>query len=169
MLLAVEGAAATSDELGRILDGLRAEGYEIVDDPLARAMGRPPSRRLALVVPIAGEGDTPNAVQAALRGYSVVAVNRAPRDVADRLYEDLRRFGRLQVRSRPQPTLDDGLADEERNLIELLAGGMSLGEAASALHLSRRTADRRLASARLALGASTTPELIARHRSRARG
>jgi DNA-binding CsgD family transcriptional regulator len=167
VLLAVEGSAATSDSLRLLLDDLRGRGHEVVDQPLARALGRPPAARLVLVVHVAAVDDVAAAVQAALRGFSLVVVNRAPRDVADELYEDLRRFGRLEVRSLPPPTPGGGLSADERELVELLASGVSLGEAASALHISRRTADRRLASARQALGATTTPELIARHRKRA--
>jgi DNA-binding NarL/FixJ family response regulator len=54
--------------------------------------------------------------------------------------------------------LDDG----QRRLLELLGLGLSVGEAASQLHLSRRTAERRLAEARVALGAATNAEAVAR-------
>lgn len=167
MLLAVEGEAATPDSLRLLLDRLSRDGHEIVDQPLERALGRPPTSRLVLVVHLAEVEDVAAAVQAALRGFSLVVVNQAPRDVADDLYEDLRRFGRLEVRSLPPPAVGDRLSADERGLVELLARGVSLGEAASTLHMSRRTADRRLASARRVLGAATTPELIARHRKQA--
>jgi hypothetical protein len=39
---------------------------------------------------------------------------------------------------------------------------MTLGAAAQHLHLSRRTADRRLAEARQAFGVETTPALLVR-------
>jgi DNA-binding CsgD family transcriptional regulator len=45
---------------------------------------------------------------------------------------------------------------ETRALIGRIAAGETLGQAAHALHLSRRTADRRLARARHALGADRT-------------
>ena len=41
-----------------------------------------------------------------------------------------------------------------------IAEGASLGQAAADLHLSRRTADRRLAAARKALDAASTPEAV---------
>ena len=44
--------------------------------------------------------------------------------------------------------------------LELLAEGRSLGNAAATLHISRRTADRRLAAARRALGVRTTTEAL---------
>lgn len=52
------------------------------------------------------------------------------------------------------------LTPEGLRLLGLLVEGMSLGEAARSIHLSRRTADRRLAAARLALGAATTAEAL---------
>jgi DNA-binding NarL/FixJ family response regulator len=52
------------------------------------------------------------------------------------------------------------LTGEERRLLELLAAGQALGEAAEALHLSRRTADRRMAAARGKLGVRSTAEAV---------
>jgi len=50
---------------------------------------------------------------------------------------------------------------EARALIGHIAAGATLGEAAHRLHLSRRTADRRLAQARRALGVDRTVVAIA--------
>ena len=55
---------------------------------------------------------------------------------------------------------DCPLTSEERRLLELLARGEALGEAAETLHLSRRTADRRLAAARGKLAVHTTAEAV---------
>lgn len=59
-------------------------------------------------------------------------------------------------------TARDGcpLTCEERRLVELLAGGQALGEAAETLHVSRRTADRRLAAVREKLDVRTTAEAV---------
>jgi DNA-binding CsgD family transcriptional regulator len=65
--------------------------------------------------------------------------------------------------SRFEGALDDG----HRRLLELLGLGLSVGEAASQLHLSRRTAERRLAEARAALGAATNAEAVVRLREHA--
>jgi DNA-binding NarL/FixJ family response regulator len=62
--------------------------------------------------------------------------------------------------SRFEGALDDG----QRRLLELLGRGLSVSEAARRLHLSRRTAERRLAEARGALGAATNAEAVARVR-----
>jgi DNA-binding CsgD family transcriptional regulator len=58
------------------------------------------------------------------------------------------------------------LSVEERALMDLLAAGSTLGAAADALHLSRRSADRRLAAARAKLGADATGSAIAAYRRR---
>lgn len=49
---------------------------------------------------------------------------------------------------------------EQRRLLELLAAGETLGEAARHLALSRRTADRRLSQARGELGVASTAEAV---------
>ena len=165
VLLAVEGEAAAPEAVQLLIAELRSRGHEIVGPPIEKALGRAPSPHGVMIVPVTSDDAARLVIQAAVRGWSVLAINQAPRDVADRLYDDLRRFGRLDVRSVRARPAGDGLSQDERRLLELLAGGMSLGEAASALHLSRRTADRRLATARRALGAATTPEAIARLRT----
>lgn len=101
------------------------------------------------------------AVLAALAGAHLVVNASAPRDVIDMLCEDLRRLGALDHRVGPDQPEGPELSGAERALIERLLAGDSLGQAAQALHLSRRTADRRLASARRALGAATTAEALA--------
>ena len=80
--------------------------------------------------------------------------------IAERLERDLRRLGRPApgtVDATVDPTILDSDAAE---LLRLLASGLSLGEAAATLHLSRRTADRRLAAARRQLRVETTAEAL---------
>lgn len=97
-------------------------------------------------------------VLAALAGSDLVVDCRADRDVTDAMCDDLRRLGRLDHRvvQRSDPVLDE----DQRTLLSALAAGRSLGSAAQQLHVSRRTADRRLAAARARLGASNTAEAI---------
>ena len=101
------------------------------------------------------------AVLAALAGAHLVVRASATREVIDMLCEDLRRLGVLDHRLAPEQPARPTLTPAERALVERLLAGDSLGEAAMALHLSRRTADRRLASARRTLGAATTAEALA--------
>jgi DNA-binding NarL/FixJ family response regulator len=58
--------------------------------------------------------------------------------------------------------LERALDDEQLRLLQLLCHGLSVTEAARRLNLSRRTAERRLASARAALGAATNAEAVLR-------
>jgi DNA-binding CsgD family transcriptional regulator len=99
------------------------------------------------------------AVMAAARGVGVVA-GCADRAVMEQLCDDLSRIGRLErLELGPDPL--DQLDDEQRALLGSLASGASIGEAADALFLSTRTAERRLAAARRTLGVRTTAEAIA--------
>ncbi|MGI8683951.1 MAG: hypothetical protein ACR2MO_02425 [Acidimicrobiales bacterium] len=103
--------------------------------------------------------DAERAVLAAVCGAGLVLEASAGREVLDRLCDDLRRLGPVR-HLLAEPAGAAVLGAEERALLGLLLGGTSLGEAARALRMSRRTADRRLSSARRALGASTTAEAM---------
>ena len=52
------------------------------------------------------------------------------------------------------------LTAEQRQILDLLAGGASIAQAARQLFWSLRTANRRVAAARDALGVSTTQEAV---------
>jgi DNA-binding NarL/FixJ family response regulator len=106
--------------------------------------------------------DAAEALLAAVAGAGLVVHARADRAVIDRLVDDLRRLGPVDHRTtEPEPSLE--LTSDERRLLDRLTDGQTLGQAAADLNLSRRTADRRLASARKKLGAATTAEAIANH------
>lgn len=166
LLLALEGPAATKPSVQTVLGRLTESGYRIVRPPIERVIGRAPAPSLVLVVHAAGERDATLAVRAALAGFGLVVVAAADRRTMDRLYDDLGRFGRLEVRSRVPEDPADALDEEERGLLRLLSRGLTLGDAATALHLSRRTADRRLAAARQKLHAGTTMEALTRFGSK---
>jgi DNA-binding CsgD family transcriptional regulator len=99
------------------------------------------------------------AVLAAVRGCDLVVLGTGERAVIDQLCDDLRRLGRLEHVVGPE-SARPLLGAEERELLARLGAGASLGEAARALHMSRRTADRRLAAARRALGVRSTSEAV---------
>lgn len=98
------------------------------------------------------------ALLAAVGGAGVIVEARADRALVDRLVDDLRRIGRVEHRT-GEPDIP-ALTAEERELLGLLAHGLTLGAAAQQLHVSRRTADRRLAAARAKLGVATTAEAV---------
>lgn len=102
-------------------------------------------------------------VLAAVAGFALLVAATAPRDVLDALCDDLRRLGILDHRVE-EPAAP--LSHDEHALLRLLAEGATLGAAATTLHLSRRSADRRLAAARAALGAESTSAALAAYRRR---
>lgn len=151
-----------------VLADARAEltslGWEVVAERSATESatdGRPPALVWALTVE--DPGSAALAVLAVLEGTGLLIDARADRGTVDQLCDDLRRLGHLDHRlGDPRPLL----SPEERRLLDLLSDGITLGEAASQLHLARRTADRRLVAARTKLGVETTTQAIAAHRRR---
>lgn len=119
--------------------------------------GVPPG---ATVLTVTDEASAAAALRFALTGRPLAIHAVAPRAVLDVLYDDLRRLTSVEVRSGPAPA--DDLTADERAVLSLLAAGRSVAEAADTLHLSLRTAERRLAAARLKLGAATTLEAVTR-------
>ncbi|MFZ5852875.1 MAG: hypothetical protein ACOYXS_00025 [Chloroflexota bacterium] len=110
---------------------------------------------------VATTDDAAAALLAALDGSGLVIAARAPREVIDRLLDDLRHLGPVDHRIGPVATVAH-LDHDARAILGLLAEGHTLGEAARVLGLSRRTADRRLAEARRELGVERTAEAVAR-------
>jgi DNA-binding NarL/FixJ family response regulator len=112
-------------------------------------------------VVVADERAAVAALRLALEGRDLLIHAVAERPILDRLYDDLRRLGSVEVRTASTAEAEPPvLADDEAALLELLADGRTLREAAAELHLSLRTADRRLASARTRLHVSTTAEAV---------
>ena len=117
-----------------------------------------PAGRTVCVGSVHSAQDAGRAVLAAVAGAWLVVHADAPRDVVDQLCDDLARIGEVDHRLGPHNQVT--LSHDERALLVQLLSGSSLGEAARALHISRRTADRRLAAARSALCARTTAEAL---------
>ncbi len=105
--------------------------------------------------------DAEAALLAALDGAGLILRATGRRDVIDRLVDDLRRLGPVDHRV-GEPDTAEALSPTARAILGLLAEGHSLGEAATILGLSRRTADRRLAEGRRVLGVERTTEAISR-------
>ena len=112
------------------------------------------------------EASAADALLAALEGAGLVVEARAARAIIDRLVDDLRRLGPVDHRTVGESTAEPvpHAPPEAREILALLAEGCSLGEAAAVLGLSRRTADRRLAAARAALGVERTTEAVSQAR-----
>ncbi len=141
---------------------LQARGITVVD-----GFRIPPRPAGAVCVGVVdGAESAARALLAVLGGAGVIVEARADRATVDRLVDDLRRRGPVDHRVVASPDAAAGpeISVEARAILSLLAMGVSLGAAAHMLGLARRTADRRLAEARRALGVSRTTEAIARAR-----
>jgi hypothetical protein len=123
--------------------------------------------RLALFGRVADADNAELALLAAARGAGIVAITDTAAEIGRALLADLARIG--PVTTDPDadlgtaPAEDTGgpvLAPEQRALLERLAGGETIAAAAAAEFLSLRTANRRIAEAREALGVRTTREAV---------
>jgi DNA-binding CsgD family transcriptional regulator len=151
-LVVVEGSEVA---LARRVRDLERQGHRIV-------RGWRQDASIVCVGDVADAADAAEALLAAVSGAGLVVHARADRAVIDRLVDDLRRLGSVDHRT-AEPERGPELTPDERRLLDRLADGQTLGQAAAGLSLSRRTADRRLASARKKLGAATTAEAIVNH------
>lgn len=156
-----DGPAADRQRLAAE-ERLHAAGWRVLDG----LETRPSLTRIVLCGTVTTPRDAANALLAALDGCGLLLVVTADADAEtrDRLVDDLRRLGPVEHvdSSTGVSAIGDGpLSEEGRAILALLAEGFTLGEAATQLALSRRTADRRLSEARAALGVSRTTEAIA--------
>jgi DNA-binding NarL/FixJ family response regulator len=117
--------------------------------------------RLVLVDRVADADAVRLAVLAAARGAGVVAVTDPAGESGRALLADLGRLGLV----RTDTGTDDGdvLTAQQRALLSRLAQGQSIATAAQEEFLSLRTANRRIAEARAALGVRTTREAVLAH------
>jgi DNA-binding NarL/FixJ family response regulator len=124
--------------------------------------------RLALYGRV-GDADTAElALLAAARGAGIVAITDTSTDIGRAILADLTRIGPvstdpdadLVTAAEPGGGPGPQLAPEQRALLERLASGETIAAAASAEFLSLRTANRRIAEAREALGVRTTREAV---------
>ena len=146
---------ASERALAEYLRELERQGIRVVH-------GWRQERSIVCTGEVVDAGDAAEALLAAVAGAGLVVHARADRAVVDRLVDDLRRFGPVDHRT-TEPDPGAALTGDERRLLDRLADGRTLGQAAADLNLSRRTADRRLASARKKLGAASTAEAIVNH------
>jgi DNA-binding NarL/FixJ family response regulator len=165
--IALEAHAADDAALRAVVDDLLTTGHRVRQGPLSGPGAADAGPADVVVIRVSSVADAGDAVRLALRGFGLVVVGRADRATLDLLYDDLRRFGRLDVRTTATPDALEVLDADERAVLACLAEGMTLGEAASSLHLSRRTADRRLSAARRKLGVATTIQALSRFRGSA--
>lgn len=145
----------TWEDLAGPAEVLRGRGWDVVD-----RLDNPPLRveRLVCRALITDSATAQAAVLAASWGAGLlIGIGGVDQSIRERLIDDLERISPLQRRVAPA---DLELHPEAARLLDRLAAGQTLGEAAREAHLSRRTADRRLAEARRSLGVASTAEAI---------
>ncbi|MBO0870680.1 MAG: LuxR family transcriptional regulator [Micromonosporaceae bacterium] len=128
------------------------------------------AQRLVLYGRVSDMDTAELAVHAAARGAGVVAIVEPAGEVGRALLADLSRLGPViqdpEAEVEPHESADgDGgpvavLLPEQRALLDRLANGETIAAAAAAEYLSLRTANRRIAQARDALGVRTTREAV---------
>lgn len=160
-LLVVEGErTASTRRLRTSLAVVRADGWVVVRG-WAAPLGR---ERVVCTGTVATEDDARRALLAAISGAGLIVRAAADQGTIDRFVDDLRRLGLVDHVDCACPAGDldrRTLASEERSLLAMLDEGLSVREAADELGLGRRTADRRIAAARAALGVDSTAAAIA--------
>lgn len=98
------------------------------------------------------------ATSALARGVGLVIAVGLAGDDRRRFEEDLIRTGQLVLDDDPT----NGLGPDHTALLDGLAEGLSVTAAAARAHVSRRTANRRLAEVRARLGVGSTAEAVTR-------
>ncbi len=154
-LVVVDRSRPTAADLADLdLDGWTVEeGFTLPPQPWDLT-----DRRWFRTGSVGDDDELRAAVLAAARGVGV-AVGCPDAGLRATLVDDLARVGAVtEVLRGPDPLA--GLDDDQQALLRALAGGASIAEAAGELFLSPRTAERRLAAARKALGVRTTAEAI---------
>ena len=163
-LEAFASVVASTDALAAAERALRAaawvprHGWELPSSPFSHR-----GTRVVCLGSVRDEDEARAALVACVRAAGVVVdVGGCPDALRLRLLDDLSRLalGTPPTRRTERPPALP-LSAEQRALLSLVASGASVPEAADQLFLSRRTAERRMASVRAALGVPTTAAAVA--------
>jgi hypothetical protein len=156
----VEGPPPVVDRRLRASRAVVREGGWAVVQGWAAPLG---GERLVCSGVISTIDDARRALLAAVSGAGLILGVRADRETRDRFLDDLRRLGPVTYLNRspsPSELASVLLTAEQRSLLAMLGEGLSMLDAAAALGLPRRTAERRLAAACSALDVDSTTGAI---------
>jgi DNA-binding CsgD family transcriptional regulator len=143
----------------RAIDDFTAVGWSKRDDfDLADGAWDVSGQKILCTGCVAGLDDVAPVVGAAARGAAVVVWSEPSCPAYASLVTDLSKIGQLRVLHGEAG--GEALPEEERQLLMLLAEGLTVREAAQRCSLSVRSAERRLSSARRRLGVGTTTEAV---------
>jgi DNA-binding CsgD family transcriptional regulator len=147
-------------------------GFAVPDEPWDLAPAR-----VVLAGPLGSEADAKAALLGAVRGAGLLVQLDRTAEWAGTFLADLVRLSDSDSDSggpgpglvaAPAGAAAADLTPEQRQILDLLAGGASIAQAARQLFWSLRTANRRVAAARDALGVTSTQEAVVAY-SRLRG
>lgn len=136
-------------------------GFVLPSDPFDLS-----AERLLCAGVVDGEATAVAAVVAAVRQTGLVVSVQLPADQSATFLGDLARIGPVLTPPATPVAPGPALSPEQRQLLDLLAAGASVPEAARQLYLSVRTTERRIGEIRRALGVRTTAEAIVAARQR---
>jgi hypothetical protein len=160
-LLVVDSTSASDDPRARAtlavaVEDAREAGWQVVRGWVAPLASEP----VVCTGSIRTTDDARRALLAAIAGAGLVVRADADRRTIDQLVDDLRRLGHVEHVSdfagRPAPLLRS-----QRAILALVREGLTIRQAAARLGVVHRTADRRLAAARLVLGVHSTADAAA--------
>ena len=126
-------------------------GFAFADEPWDLA-----ATRQVAVGTVASTDEAERALLLAIRGAGLIVTVDTEAPWAAGFVADVQRL------AAPAPAVgaDLPLSPEQRQILDLLADGASIASAATILFLSLRTANRRVAEARAALGVTSTSEAV---------
>ncbi len=130
---------------------------ELPEQPFSLA-----TSQIAVAVDVADQATAAAVLLAAARGVGVVLSVSLDGASAERFLDELSRVA--DVREGTE-TPGASLSVDHTELLDALASGLTVADAARKLGLSRRTAVRRLAEARARLGAASTTEAVRKYAS----
>ena len=134
----------------------RLYGFDLPETPWDLS-----GRRLVAVGSIDSEAEAEAALQALARGVGLVVTVGVTGDLRHRVLEDAHRLGDLHHVEVDRTAIPD-LHEDDRRLLDALAAGQTVADAAREIHTSLRTANRRLAAIRAGFGVDTTAQAVTR-------
>lgn len=153
IVLPPDGDPAAAIRKARAAGWRPQRGLSVADTPWDLA-----AARHLVVAEIGSAEQAAAALLLAVRGAGLLVFVDREAPWAGGFLADLERIGA------PLPSLDEPaempLSKEQRDLLDLLAAGASIASAAASRYISLRTANRRIAEARKALGAASTSEAV---------
>lgn len=115
-------------------------------------------QKIVVTGAIQGAGDVGDALLSVARGAGLVAALDCDSYIKRHFLSDLHRIGPVELRTEMEESPILKLTEDQLRLLEYIATGSTVAQAAVRINRSRRTTDRLLKEARTALGAERNAE-----------